>query len=343
MTEEHWFDTLNKLVTHDAPRRGVLSTVAALAFGQRLGATDAAAKNDGKGGKNKGNGKGKKDGNGKKNGKGNKKNSKGNDKKKGKDKKNRNDIPARCGEETCARELPEDQFVACAEKCGQCRIRDQFCVIGPDAEHPVKHATCCFEHQQCCQDNLACCDKTETCCNGGCCPEGSTCCDGACCGADNPYHACCDGRCTNTEYSQAHCGACGNPCGPGEFCRLGVCVCTDDCDDDECPGGFELCSGRCVNTQTDPNNCGSCGNPCDPGGFCRDGSCPWECCETEDDVPVCTFTTGPEASNPYHCGGCNLKCPGNQTCTAGTCECSVSSGTVWCRSLELCVHPSNCP
>ena len=129
MAEKHWFDTLNKLLAHDAPRRGVLGALA-LTFGQRIGATDASAKNGGKGGKKK---------------ERNKKKAKGKDKKKGKD------GPARCGQETCARELPKDQFVACAEKCGQYRIRDQFCVIGPDAEHPVKHATCCLEHQQCCR------------------------------------------------------------------------------------------------------------------------------------------------------------------------------------------------
>lgn len=48
MTDEHWLDMVNKLLTHDAPRRGVLGALA-LTLGHRLGATDAAAKKGGKG------------------------------------------------------------------------------------------------------------------------------------------------------------------------------------------------------------------------------------------------------------------------------------------------------
>jgi hypothetical protein len=317
MAEEHWFDRVNKLLAHGAARRGVLGALA-LTYGQRLGATDALAKNGGKGGKKK-------------------------ERNKKKDKKKGKNGPARCGQETCARELPEDQFVACAEKCGRCRIRDQFCVIGPDAEHPVKHATCCSEHQQCCQDSLVCCDKTETCCAGRCCPAGSTCCGGFCCRTNNPYTTCCDGQCMNTEHSSAHCGACGNACGPDEFCRLGVCVlCGNECGGTGCPVGTELCSGRCRNTYSDPFHCGRCDNPCGPNERCDAGSCITECCVGDDGVTTCTEITGPNARNPYHCGGCNIKCPGNQGCIAGTCGCE-GVGTIWCSSLQLCTYPLNCP
>lgn len=57
MTREHWFDTFNKLLTQDVPRRGVLAAAAALTISQGFGATDAEGKPGGKGGKNKRNGK----------------------------------------------------------------------------------------------------------------------------------------------------------------------------------------------------------------------------------------------------------------------------------------------
>ena len=47
MAAEHWFDTVNKLLAHGVPRRGAVSTIAALMFGQRLTATHAGGpKND---------------------------------------------------------------------------------------------------------------------------------------------------------------------------------------------------------------------------------------------------------------------------------------------------------
>ncbi|MDF3041831.1 MAG: hypothetical protein K0Q71_4537, partial [Thermomicrobiales bacterium] len=63
MDREHWFDSLNKLLTQDVPRRGVLGTVAALTIGHGFGATDAAGKNRRNGRKNKR--KGKRNGKGK--------------------------------------------------------------------------------------------------------------------------------------------------------------------------------------------------------------------------------------------------------------------------------------
>ena len=57
MTREHWFDSLNKLLTQDVPRRGVLAAVAALTIGQGFAATDAAGKKGRNGGKSKQTGK----------------------------------------------------------------------------------------------------------------------------------------------------------------------------------------------------------------------------------------------------------------------------------------------
>ena len=321
MAEEHWFDTVNKLLAFDAPRRGVLGALA-LTFGQRLDATDASTKKGGKGG--------------------GKKKERNKKKDKGRTRKGQKDGPARCGQGACARELPEDQFVACAEKCGRCRIRDQFCVIGPDAEHPVKHATCCLEHQQCCQDSLACCDKTgKTCCGGGCCPEGSTCCGGFCCGTNYPYTTCCDGQCTNTEYSSAHCGACGNPVAPKRSAALAYACCA------AMTAAVPVARSGQSYAPVDAANIHpsvslrTLRHPCGPDERCVDGICGTECCVGEDGLTICTETTGPNAATRTTAVGA-ISNALDQTCTAGMCGCPENSGTVWCPSQELCINPSQC-
>jgi len=45
MAAEHWFDSLHKRLTREAPRRGILRAAVALTIGHRLAGTDAMAKN----------------------------------------------------------------------------------------------------------------------------------------------------------------------------------------------------------------------------------------------------------------------------------------------------------
>jgi hypothetical protein len=296
MIREHWFDRLNKLLTQDAPRRGVVGTLTALALGHGLIADNAAGKNKSKGRKN-----GDKGGkNGKNHGKGNnKKKQNGNNNRKGNSGSGNggsgngsgsgNGLPPQCGEDACGAHLPEDQWIACVEKCGRCRVEEQFCVIVGDAEHPDTHATCCFEHQRCCQDSRRCCDKTDVCCGGdnpsACCPQGRTCCASASAGCCLSDETCCPGLgCRNLSVDETSCGECGKPCASGETCRNGRC---------ECPVELTRCGDRCVDIERDPEHCGGCfaynpnnlpccqGRPCIyiNGECCNDGCHPegWVC------------------------------------------------------------------
>ncbi|RMH40294.1 MAG: hypothetical protein D6689_14200 [Deltaproteobacteria bacterium] len=52
----------------------------------------------------------------------------------------------------------------------------------------------------------------------------------------------CGGTCVDLATSEAHCGACGAACAPGETCQNGYC----------CPTGTELCADQCVPAGTCP-------------------------------------------------------------------------------------------
>jgi hypothetical protein len=305
MAREHWFDSLNKLLIQDTARREVLSTIAALTVGTRLGATDAAAGKNG--GKDK-----KKDKN---------KDKKKKDKKKDKKKKGNGDA-ARCGQGICNQEFIGDQVVACEKKCGRCNVDGQFCVIEGDPNDPTKVATCCHRDEQCCQDTFACCARTATCCGGypevypqPCCPEGTSCCASAetgCCAAGE---TCCPGvGCKDLSYDRNNCNACGIPCPDGLFCNEGACRCyvnagtcvpqPPDCDDANCPrgqrcnvsrndglcgcgDGFKYCttSQRCI---AQAYEC--CGGPSSPAGYCIP---PFPCCGVGVDGYCSSYLTCP--------------------------------------------------
>lgn len=135
------------------------------------------------------------------------------------------------------------------------------------------------------------CNETETCTGGSCtgcdivtCPEG--CCSGSTCrvqslvscGNDGEPCVACDlleaDNCTDGE---CHCGD-GPPCGDGQHCVLGSCI----CDDLSCP--FGCCSGEiCRNLSTTTcapigSECQACdvvaADNCSPLGECRCGSRP---------------------------------------------------------------------
>lgn len=265
MAGEHCFDTFNKLLTHDAPRRSILGALA-LTFGHRFGASDAAAKNGGKGEKNK-----------------RKKKGKGNDKKdrKRKDKKNGNGAgdgaepapntpspPPSCSSGSCAQEWAGDQAEInyCEFICRQCDGDDSrdFCILEDGDGDKV--ADCCTE-------------LSPKCCGKQCCDTGASCCAGRCCGGpDNPEVQCCGGRCFDTAISSDHCGTCGNACNPGEFCSDGSCW--QVCQDQNCPPGQLCYNGNnqyCSGQATFDCQCGCGGSNYCPhpvhGAVCQSSPC----------------------------------------------------------------------
>jgi hypothetical protein len=263
MTPEHWFDTLNKVVVRDAPRRTLLGAVIAAIATLVHGAPIAeAGKNGGKKGKGQGKGKGK--GGGKKN-----------DRKKDKPKPPPDPVQ-NCSGGVCQTRWPSNSDYDtnnrnhCEFMCEQCKApgNGPFCIIG---------------------GNVAdCCDEGLTCCNGFCvntnhddqhchecdnaCSLARTCIGGKCeCIAGFEE---CDGICRDTQRDENYCGGCdAPPCtGPGRQC----------------------CNGKCVDLRTDPDNCGQCGLS-EPGHMCC-RSLLWD----EDDFQCCTHPTDPEVRWPCH-------------------------------------------
>lgn len=74
----------------------------------------------------------------------------------------------------------------------------------------------------------------------------------------------CDGVCLDIQSSVEHCGECGNACGAGSFCDMGMCA---------CPAGQMDCDGDCADPKTDVNHCGWCNNACPPQSVCQDSKC----------------------------------------------------------------------
>lgn len=110
------------------------------------------------------------------------------------------DDPQNCGR--CGRRCPSDEV--CSE--GQCRRR-------------------CRQGLRNCQGH--CVDTTTDSRHcGGCQPcngpfDTGECCNGECC--DYNGSTCCPGGCKNLALDDENCGACGNACPPGSFCRFGTC------------------------------------------------------------------------------------------------------------------------
>jgi len=76
----------------------------------------------------------------------------------------------------------------------------------------------------------------------------------------------CGGDCVKPGQDPDHCGGCGLPCGPGEFCVSGACA-------PNCDPPLVACNGICIeNFDSDPRNCGSCGHVCE-SGICVGGMC----------------------------------------------------------------------
>jgi len=153
------------------------------------------------------------------------------------------------------------------------------------------------------------------------CPDGnasdSVYCHAASCATDETV---CAGACSNLQSDRDNCGSCGNACGDGLVCSLGMCV-------EGCDNGLAQCAGACVDLATDTDNCGGCGvddssHVCTPDQMCNTGVC--GCGPTDI---VCNGTcTNPNTSQNFcgatgACSGATAgdMCTNEEACVNGTC------------------------
>jgi hypothetical protein len=239
MTNDHWFDRLNKALVRSEPRRTLLQAASAVAAAHLFGEASEteAAKNRNK----------------------NKQKNRNRNRNRNKNKKRRrkpNPKPKpTCSRGACRREWPRDtehdrnEREYCEFICRQCDGADprEFCLLDGFTDDGSKVAFCC--------------------------DEGTECCGNTCCGFEDEQwkFRCCNGECLNVNTNDDHCGRCNRSCdGPCEECRDGQCfnVC-------QLIPGTTCCDGRCVNLDTADPHCGACNHACDPsiGEKCCDGSC----------------------------------------------------------------------
>ncbi len=132
----------------------------------------------------------------------------------------------------------------------------------------------------------------------------------------------CGPTCADLLSSDAHCGACNNPCASGATCEEGRCVRV-------CEGDTTSCGADCVNLDDDPAHCGGCGVQCGIGpqveGVCDPSECHESCAPDYGDCNV-DAVDGCEthlASDADHCDGCGLRClsppHAAAACLAGAC------------------------
>lgn len=139
-----------------------------------------------------------------------------------------------------------------------------------------------------------------------------------------------------------NCGACGNKCAPGQYCRAVFGGSTPEC---VCGPGETACGNfddpeeavTCVDLANDPNNCGGCNHACPAApnakAVCRSGVCGLECPANRADCNG-SWADGCEIdllSNMKNCGACGNACDtdAGQPCINGSClmvECDAGEG-----------------
>ena len=146
---------------------------------------------------------------------------------------------------------------------------------------------------------------------GGYLSQGAT--QGACVALSCPTgQTRCGSACVNLSSDHAHCGACSSPCGAGQACSAGLCVCTPA----SCPNG--CCNGTNCLSGDSATSCGRAGNACDacPGvEACSDGVC--QGCSSTCTAGCCSGSTCLTSGSNSRCGDSGAPC---QVCTgAATC------------------------
>ncbi|QSQ11855.1 DUF4215 domain-containing protein [Myxococcus landrumensis] len=123
----------------------------------------------------------------------------------------------------------------------------------------------CTGEPSVCRDIDECADGTDTCAPAEVCVNlpGSYLCMPACL----PPRLMCGGACVDVLSNNSHCGACGNACGAGKTCTVGVCTTP------VCLPPRMTCAGECVDVLSNNAHCGTCGNACGTGTTCTAGVC----------------------------------------------------------------------
>ncbi|MEZ4407343.1 MAG: hypothetical protein R3A52_12815 [Polyangiales bacterium] len=136
------------------------------------------------------------------------------------------------------------------------------------------------------------------------------------------------------QSDRANCGTCGNACGAGQICNLGVCELS-------CATGLTACAGTCRDTQTDRLNCGACGNACGAGQVCVAGACVVSC---SAGLTLCSGVCRDTQTDRNHCGACGTTCGAGEICTGGACVLSCPTGLTACAGVcrDLQVDTRNC-
>lgn len=261
---DHWFDTLNKALVQEQPRRTLLgaATVLVANLGEPL---SAAAKKGNKG------------------------------KKGNKDKKHKGRNPlAECqipDGMPCSGRACRTAWAGCSRYdtanrnycefiCEQCQVpgNGPFCILGGDV------ADCCAPGLVCCGDFCAQLGTQDHCtgCDQPCRGDGTKCCP-------SPVTP----RCVNTKDHRFHCGDCGQFClGEDRKC------CDGSCEDivfnnahcggcDPCPTDWECCHGSCI--ESDTSTC--CRDRPEPPHSCPSSSLRLGWCCMEDGLPSCCRET----------------------------------------------------
>lgn len=217
-----------------------------------------------------------------------------------------------CQDEGDGASCPLDPCIACCpgvgcvdvceniERCGSCDID---CSAGsrPLGDRCVDGQCLCGEAEESCLGDTFCSnvvdptgcgcldlenDRTNCGACGNACDPGESCVDGSCacngtsddCDADMGEVCCSDLGCMNLSTDTESCGACGNPCQPGEICERGRCACSEDCEDGNSCTEARCDFGRCRQMTRDTDDDGFCDEDCPDSetgriGDCRDGDC----------------------------------------------------------------------
>jgi hypothetical protein len=323
----HWFDTLNKALFQENPRRTLLVAAGAIASLAHGLASDVTMS------------KPRKHKNNRKHNHKHKKKDRKNDKKK--DKSSVQPLDLRCDgqivQDTCHAffEKVEHQKY-CLDSCEECQATGgEFCVYPPTGLNPsvyLYQPACCPRNEMCCATGvLGECCPPERCCNTGnhyqCCKAGETCCPGV---------GCID-------------------CDPPLVLNLATCECVDPnawCPQSCVGPGLECCREpfvACVNTHgddPDPNNCGGCNQPCSsprwccPGGICADiqfdnDHCGFDC---QDCLPGQQCCHRRCIDSLLAC--CRDSDRGVGFCSAGRACCMLPDGSNGCYGPNGCVPVS---